>query len=255
MRTSAATGATVPGMRQLLPEPAEDVDCYDAYRPADPHGAWLRLNMVATVDGAATDPHGRSGSLGGEGDAEVFRTLRALADGILVGAGTVRVEGYGPHRVRADLAARRRADGRHAPAAFVVASRSLDLDLAAPLFTEAVTPTVVLTCGAAPAARRRAAGERAHVVVAGDDAIDLAAGIEKLRAEYGLAHLLCEGGPSLNEELFAADVVDELCLTVAPQLVGGPGPRIIRDLAHPRAATLTALFEHEGELYTRYRVR
>lgn len=242
-------------MRQLLPERVDDVDGYEAYRLADPEVPHLRLNMVASVDGSATDNQGRSAGLGGPGDEELFRTLRALADGIVVGAGTVRAEGYGPHRVRSDLAARRRRDGRPAPAAFVVVSRSLDVDLEAPLFTEAVTPTIVLSCEAAPAARLRAAGETARVVVAGGDDVDLAAGVARLRSEHGLTHLLCEGGPTLNKGLFAADVVDELCLTLTPRLVGGPGPRIVRDLAEPRAATLAALFEQDGELYARYRVR
>src|SRR5690606_39776719 len=135
---------------------------------------------------------GARGGPGGPGALAVFAALRALAAGVLVGAGTVRAEGYGPHRLHPDLAARRRADGRTEPAAIVVVSRSLALDYDAPLFTEAQTPTVVLTCAAAPAERRAAATAAGRVVVAGDAEVDLVAGVAALRDELGLVSLVCE---------------------------------------------------------------
>lgn len=239
-------------MRQLLPDRDEHLSLYDAYRPAEPHAALLRVNMVTSLDGAATDENGRSGGLGGGGDRELFRTLRALADGILIGAGTVRQEGYGPHRLRADLRALRQADGRDHPAPIVVVSRSLELDFTAPLFAEAAVPTVVLTCEASPPQRRAQASAAGRVMVAGGEVVDLAEGITRLREELGLAHLLCEGGPTLNVPLFAAGLVDELCLTVAPRIIGGSGPRILKTLDHPRDLRLTTLCEDGGELFARY---
>ena len=241
-------------MRQLLPVPIEDVDPYEAYRPEDPHAALLRLNMVATIDGAVQDEEGRSGGLAGQGDTEVFRTLRALADGILVGAGTARIEGYGPHRLRADLAERRAADGRPEPAPIVLVSRSLSLDLSSPLFTEARTRTVVLTCAAAAADRARATERVATVVVAGDRYVDLASGIAALRDQLGLAHLVCEGGPTLNSGLLAAGLVEELCLTLAPRLAGSDRRGIATELTRRPNLSLTAACEQDGELYLRYRV-
>ena len=241
-------------MRQLLPVTLADVDPYEAYRPEDPAKPQLRLNMVSSVDGAVTDEHGRSGGLGEAADREVFRILRAHADAILVGAGTVRTEGYGPHRLRADLAARRREDGRQAPAAMVVVTRSLELDLRAPLFTEARTPTVVLTCGAASAERRRALAEHARVLVAGEHDVDLAAGLAALRDELGAAQVLCEGGPGFNSALFAAGVVDELCVTVAPTLVDGDGPRLAAQLGRRVDLRLVAAYEQDSELLLRYAV-
>lgn len=240
-------------MRQLLPAPADDVDVYDIYRPQDPHTAFLRVNMVATLDGSATDEHGRTGKLGRRGDHEIFRALRALADAIVVGAGTVRVEGYGPHRVAGHLRDRRAADGRALPAPIVVVSRSLDLDFAAPLFSEATVATVVVTSDAAPADRLRVAQRCARVLVCGDQRVDVGQAVARLRSELGLSSLLCEGGPSLNDELFAAGAVDELCLTVTPRLVGS-GPRILHDLARPADLELVGLCEADGELYTRYAV-
>lgn len=240
-------------MDQLLPERLSDVDPYELYRTPEADAALLRVHMVASVDGAATDEHGRTGALGGQADTEIFRTLRALADAILVGAGTVRVEGYGPHRLRADLRERREADGRSAPAPIVVVSRSLELDYAAPLFTEAEVPTVVLTCAASPKGRRRQAERAGRVVVVGEEEVDLVAGLARLRTDHGLAHVVCEGGPTLNVPLFTAGLVDELCMTFTPRLIG-EGPRILHELDRPRVLDLMSLCEEDGELYARYAV-
>ncbi|MGH8933427.1 MAG: pyrimidine reductase family protein [Egibacteraceae bacterium] len=241
-------------MRQLVPIPLDEVDPYEVYRSPDAQAPVLRLNMVTTVDGAARDQRGRSGGLAGEGDREIFRTLRALADGILVGAGTVRVEGYGPHRLRPDLARRRQADGRPNPAPIVVVSRSLALDLTTPMFTEARTPTVIVTCEHAPADLRAAAQSVARVLVAGEQDVDLPRAIAALRDELGLLHLLCEGGPTLNAGLMAADLVDELCLTLAPKLAGPGQLGIVAESVPSRRLELASLCEQAGELYARYRL-
>jgi riboflavin-specific deaminase-like protein len=238
-------------MRQLSVLPAE-VDAYDAHRPA--RTSMLRLNMIASADGAATDERGRTGDLGGPGDLLMFRALRAHADAILVGATTVRTEGYGPHRLALPLAKRRVADGRDAPAAIVVVTATVDLDLDAPLFTQAVTPTVVLTCAAAPAGRREAAAAAGRLLVVGEDRVDLARALPMLRSELGAEQVLCEGGPNLNGQLLAEGLVDELCLTVAPALLGGGGPRIVQGLPTRVGLKLIAAFECDGELYLRYEV-
>jgi riboflavin biosynthesis pyrimidine reductase len=240
-------------VRQLLPTSRDDVDPYEAYRPAQ--DAIVRLNMIASVDGAATDPEGRAGGLAGEGDRELFRTLRALADCILVGAETVRVEGYGPHRVRSDLRERRRADGRDAPAAIAIVTRSVALDFDAPLFTEAVTPTVVVTCEAADRERLAAARRAGRVLIAGDTAVDLSEALRLLRGEYGYAHVLSEGGPRVGAELIALGLLDELCLTIGPRLVGDAGPQIVTGLQRRVDLDLAAAYEQAGELFLRYTVR
>jgi riboflavin-specific deaminase-like protein len=241
-------------MRQLLPFPADDVVPYDVYR-VPPGAGCIRINMVASVDGRVTDVQGRSGGLGGDGDRQVFRALRALADGIVVGAGTARTEGYGPHRLAADLAARRREDGRPAPAVMIVVSRSLDLDPSSSLFAEAVTPTIVLTSASSAGRATAALRGAARLVIAGDVEVDLVEGLRMLATEHSVHNVICEGGPTLNTALLATGLVDELCLTVAPQVTGRDGHGIVSPPATPAELKLRGLCEQDGELYARYGVR
>jgi riboflavin-specific deaminase-like protein len=237
--------------------PAEDLglDPYDAYRPEDPRAPLVRINMVTSLEGRVVGADGRSGGLGGAGDEAAFFAMRALADAVVVGAGTVRAEGYGPMRPRPVWEGRRRADGRTGPVPVVVVSASLDLDLAASLFTEAVAPTVVLTCAdSAPDRRAAAARAGAVVVPVGEGRVDLVAGIATLRERHGLHHLLVEGGPSLNGQLLDAGLVDELCLTLAPAVVGGEDPRRAVDGATARHDLVLAQVLRDGdELLLRYR--
>ncbi|WP_242886209.1 dihydrofolate reductase family protein [Actinomadura litoris] len=231
-------------MRRLHPEPAAGVDPYDAY--GEPPG--LRLGMVMSADGSVTDAEGWTDGLGGEADFRVFRTLRALADAILVGAGTVRTGRLGPARLRPDLRARRGGP----PAPIVVVSRSLDLDWSLPLFTEAETPTVVVTTERARA--RVPSGVAA--VAAGEDEIDLPAAVRALREDLGHERLLCEGGPALATALLRASLVDELCLNLAPTLLGGPRhTRLLGGLDAEVPLEPAALYLDEGVLFVRYLVR
>jgi riboflavin-specific deaminase-like protein len=236
---------------QILPEPQGFTFPYDAARPQRPEEPLLRVNFVASLDGGVTDEWGRSGGLSGPGDREMFFALRAWADAIMIGAGTLRAEGYGPHRPSPELEARRAADGRPRPAAMVIVTRSLDIDLDTPLFTQARTPTIVLTCGAAPEERRRLVAKTAKVIVAGGQEVDLADGVGALRAE-GLGSILCEGGPKLAGGLFAAGLVDELCLTLAPALLGQEGPRLVEGLDRRVGFELVAAACEGSELYLRY---
>ncbi|WP_433473059.1 dihydrofolate reductase family protein [Spirillospora sp. CA-142024] len=231
-------------MRRLLPEPAAGVDPYDAY--GDQPG--LRLGMVMSVDGSVTDAEGWTDGLGGAADFRVFRTLRALTDAILVGAGTVRTGRLGPARLGDDLRARR---GRP-PAPIVVVSRSLDLDWTFPLFTGAETPTIVVTSRDV----RQKVPPHIQVVAEGEGDVDLNAAVRTLREDLGYEHLLCEGGPSLATALIRASLVDELCLNIAPALSGGPRhTRILGDLDAEVPLHPTALYLDEGVLFARYRAR
>jgi riboflavin biosynthesis pyrimidine reductase len=210
-------------IRQLLPKPASDVDAYQAYRPADPHARLVRINMVTSADGCVLDADGRSGSIGADGDREIFRCLRALADAIVVGRA--------PHG--------RRGTGRtaclpgwrlHGPPTGVPLplpsswSRPPPTSTTEPAVHRGLVPTVVVTCAAAPPRTRPRRRQAGRLLVAGETPCPPQELVHLLREELGLEHLLVEGGPSLNAGLLDAGLVDELCVTVAPALLGGRDP-------------------------------
>lgn len=239
-------------MRRIFPPPSQaEVDPADCY--AFPADRWLRLNMVASVDGAIR-VEGVSGGLSGAGDRRVFHVLRGLADVILVGAATVRAEGYGPARPREGWA-RLRA-GRPPTPPIAVVTRRIDLDLDGPLFTAAEPHArpIVITTAAAPAARLAQARRVAEVIVAGADRVDPRRAVAALH-ERGLGRILCEGGPVLNGLLAAAGLVDEVCLTVSPLLLGGDAARILDGAPVRTGLTLVQILEEDGFLFCRYHRR
>ncbi|NNJ06553.1 pyrimidine reductase family protein [Streptomyces sp. PKU-MA01144] len=227
----------------------------DAYAYPATDGPWLRANMVSSLDGAAQHD-GTSQPLSSDADMRIFGTLRALADAVVVGAETVRQEGYRPARARDAFAGRRAAAGQGPAPAVAVVSASLDLDFSLPLFTSPLVPTLVLT-GAAASPERVAAAEKAgaEVLVAGDGmGVDPARAVEAL-AGRGLRRLLTEGGPRLLGQFVASGVLDELCLTVSPTLTSGTAQRIAygSGRAVPERFALVSLLEEAGFLFTRYR--
>lgn len=230
-------------MRQLLPDAVDDVDPAAVYAEGartPPTGRpWVMASMVASADGSAA-VDGRSGPLGGPADRAVFQLLRSLADVILVAAGTARAERYRPARGQV-------------PPPIAVVSRSLDLDLASPLFAEARARTIVVTCAAADPGRVAAVREAAEVIVAGDVRVDVAAAVAAL-GERGHRLVLCEGGPALLGQVAAAGLLDELCLTTSPILAAGAGPRILGGaaLSPPLPRRLATLLEDDGTLFARY---
>ena len=227
-------------MRQLLPFPRDPVDPATLYDDLPPIGTRpaVRLNMIASIDGG-TAVAGRSGGLGGTADQALFTVLRSRADVVLVAAGTVRAEHYGPSKV---------------PVAVI--SRSCRLDWDSPFFTAAMAQPVVVTVARAPALEREKAAGLADVIIAGERDVDLAAALGAL-AERGYARVLAEGGPTLNGQLAAAGLLDELCLTLSPLLAGGDAKKILAGpaLAPGRGWRLRSLCEQDGFLFLRYRPR
>jgi riboflavin biosynthesis pyrimidine reductase len=237
-------------VRLLLPQarPLAWPDLLDLYGEDD-EGA-LRAGFVLSVDGGAAVDGGSRG-LQSPADSAVFAALRAVSDAVVVGAGTVRAEGYGPVRVRPQGRQWRAAHGRSAQPALVLVSRSLDLDPGDACFTG---PAVVVTCAAADAARRAALEQVADVVVAGDDDVDLAAAVGALH-QRGLRRLLCEGGPTLLTALLGAGLVDELCLTSAPVLLGTAPTLLTQALPSPLDLRLLHLVDGgDGSLLARWAV-
>jgi riboflavin biosynthesis pyrimidine reductase len=217
--------------------------------PAD--RPFLYLNMVETVDGRATI-EGGTHELGSEIDTLMLTELRALADAVLIGSGTLRAEGYARLVGHPERVARREAAGRAPTPLAVLLSRGLDLPWEAGLFAAADQPVLVYTgSDAAPPD----VASPLELVRLPDPTP--AAALRDLRARDVRA-LLCEGGPTLNRALLEAGLVDELFLTFSPLLTGNAdAPRIVEgdDLpAHVQLA-LEWVLRHDDELYLRYRVR
>jgi riboflavin biosynthesis pyrimidine reductase len=241
-------------MRQVFPVVIDPVDPVDVYRDRPGAGPFLRLNMIASVDGA-TALAGLSGGLGGAADHRVFMALRSLADAVLVAAGTMRAEGYGPAVLPPEIREARRARGQAPVPPIAVVSRSCNLDWESPFFTAATVTPIVVTVAAAPAGARARAGEVADVVLAGDDDVDLARAVDAL-AERGFSSVLAEGGPSFNGQLAGAGLLDELCLTLSPWLVGGEARRILAGpaLPVPLPVAPASVCEEDGFLFLRFAV-
>lgn len=242
-------------MQQIYPQagPGPQPDMAGLYAYPAGREAWVRANMIASVDGAATTD-GRSGGLSGEADRTVFSVLRALADVVLVGAATARTEAYRPAQVPGRWAGLR--EGRPASPAIAVVSRSLDLGPGRPLLTGAPgdARTIVITASSAPADRKAAVARDADLIIAGDDRVDLPAAIAALAAR-GQRRILNEGGPHLLAQIAEAGLLDELCLTISPLLAGSGAGRIVQGTGMAGDAGQMALahvLEDHGYLLCRY---
>lgn len=220
-------------------------------------------NMVSTADGRAT-VGGRSGALGNRADRELFHGLRAAVNAVMAGAGTVRVERYG--RIIADESRRRRRREHgltEEPLACIVSGRlSLPADI--PLLADPAAKVAILTGSAAslPAT----AAEVHYIRAERDGRLDLPAALAELRERFAVSTLLCEGGPHLIAQLLGEGLVDELFLSLSPQLAGGDlyenpaHPEALRILAGPELSPpvkleLLSVLEHDSHLFLRYHVK
>ena len=262
---STDTGGGVPRPASLTA--AQVVEDLRLWQPPDapsrtrgqgerPH---VLLNMACTADGRATIG-GRSGSIGNRADGELFHALRTAVDAVLVGAGTVRAERYG-RLVREDSArALRRARGLAEEPLACIVSVSLALPVGEiPLLADPAARIAILTPSRASLAG--GAVEVRYVRCARNGRLDLAAALVELRRVDGVRTVLCEGGPHLGAQLFAAGLVDELFLSLAPKLAGGEAsgesPRILAgpELDPPVELELLGALESESQLLLRYGVR
>lgn len=251
--------AAIAGMRFTLLDGSPAVRGIDEKGLSELYGypdrPTLRANMIASVDGAATTG-GLSGGLGGLGDRQVFAALRELSDVIVVGAGTARAENYGVADMTVAGRRRRRSRGQAEVPPVAMVTRSGVLQPNLPVLTRSEVAPLVLTCAAAVAGSRDRLGAAAEVLdCSGSDPtrVDLAVAVQVLAAR-GLTRVLTEGGPSLLGAFVEAGLLDELCLTTAPLLTAGDGPRItagsVESPTPMRRAHL--LTDDEGYLYARY---
>ena len=240
-------------------------DAADLYRglrlPEGDERPFVAVNMVASVDGRAV-VDGAASALGGPLDRSLMRRIRAAADCVLVGAGTLRAEGYDATVGPEESVARQR-DGLPPQPLAAVVTLSGDLPLRRGFFRVAGQRPLVLTSVAAAEAHRErfdALREVAEVsALPGDGArLPASAVLSALRARYGVRRLLVEGGPSLVGDLFAADLVDQLFLTISPRVVGGDEQTIVDTLFRlqpPRQLSLVSAAADRGFLFLRYEVR
>jgi len=231
---------------------AEGLALAYAYPTLSGPDTWVRANFVSTLDGAATGDDGRSGSINTGADRDVFALLRALADVILIGAGTARVEGYRRAVVRAPWLTLR--EGRPPHPTMAVVSRSGDIP---PLLSQAredAGEVLLITCMGAGAEAIDVARDtlgREQVIVEGDESVDLGAAVDALSAR-GLGRVLCEGGPHLMRDLTASGRLDELCLTIAPTLVAGDHTRIAAGASVSANLLPRLLIESDGTILGRW---
>ena len=224
-------------MRRLLPDPgpttvSEQLEAYRPWEEAPPERPLVGMNFVATVDGRATI-EGRSGPIGSDADTAMLVGLRKRFEAVLIGAGTMRVERYGPME----------------PLVVLVSGR-LDLPWDAPLFAEEEGEALIFTASEAEPPETAANVE----VVRHEGAVNLGEALRHLRQERGIRAVLSEGGPQLHAQMQADGLVDDLFLTIAPKLSGGDAPRILEgSLPEVAGLQLAWLLEEDGELFARYR--
>lgn len=223
---------------------------------------YVVLNMVSTADGRVT-VGGRSGPIGNEADRELFHELRAQVDAVMAGAGTVRAERYGRIVRDPDRRARREEAGLAPDPLAVIVSGRLALTPDIPLLQDPDSRVVILTasdmeidgCGAR-VDYLRADGATGAAEELQDRAprLTLAPLLRRLREEYGVGTILCEGGPHLNGALLQEELVDELFLSVAPKLAAGTGPAVVEGPAidPPLEMSLVSAMEAGGHLFLRF---
>lgn len=238
-------------IRRLLPSPGEielpeQLESFYELPPV----RHLRADFVVSLDGAA-EIEGRSGPLGAPADREAFMAMRAVADAVMVGAGTVRVEHYGTVKLHAEVQDRRQRRGQTRLPPLVLVSRRGLLDPGAKLFAQGEPPILLTTRNALqehPELR-----EVADAVDCGAEEVDLGFALDHL-ARRGMQRILCEGGPTLLNSLIAASLVDEMCVTISP-LIAGPQRLHLsggHPFEHPVRFRLDGLLEGDGMLLGRY---
>jgi riboflavin biosynthesis pyrimidine reductase len=215
-------------MRRLFERPTDHItvrDAYDVERPQLPDRPWIGVCMVASIDGS-TVVDSNSRGLSSPSDHEVLSTLRRLADVLIVGAATVRIEGYRPPKKSGQRVG--------------VVSRRGDVNPDASLFTSG-SGFLILPEDAPPTS--------IDSIRAGRGDVDLRAAVAQIDARFVQA----EGGAQLNGALAAADLIDELNLTVSPLIAGGDGPRVTGGAVQlARPMRLVHVLEDDGFLFTRY---
>ena len=216
---------------------------------------WVRANMIASLDGGATDD-GKAAGLAGSGDRALFSRMRQEADVVLVGASTVRIENYSGAQMSVAQRRERQRRGQAELPPIAVVTHNADFDHDAKIFTRTEVPPLIMTSRETVDDAGRRFGSMAEIVDASGaqtDRVDLAVVLAEFQ-QRGLLRVLSEGGPAIISLLVEHGLLDELCVTIAPILVGGRARRIAtgEGEAHTRMRRSHVLTDDEGYLYTRY---
>lgn len=242
--------------RRLLPEPGTVdleplLDGLALSMQAPQDRPYVIVNFVMTTDGRAT-LRGRSGPLGDEGDHALFHGLREQVDAMLAGTVTLRTERYGRVLGRPERRRRRVERGLTAEPLACIFTRSGDVPTDIPLFEEPEARIVIFSPTEIDTERCDATID---IVRLDPTELTLTTALRRLRSDFGIRSLLCEGGPTIFGALLQEGLVDELFLTLAPKLAGGGrGPTISSgpELADPSPVRIKWLLEREGSLFLRY---
>lgn len=230
-------------VKRILPEPAASTTVADAYgvsRQRHTDGRpWIGMCMVMSIDGS-TVVNGNSQALSSPADLSVLVGLRKISDVIIVGAATVRLEGYGPPS----------KPGLAVGVVTRATNLSEDVDLTSKLFTSGSGFLIMpQDANLDDDATAKIASAEIRTVRSGRGSVDLAAAMRQIDGTF--AQL--EGGAALNAAMFSADLVDEINITISPRIVGGDGPRLSSggpemllryEIAH--------VLEDDGFLFVRY---
>lgn len=239
-------------MRQLMPAELKLTDLGahlgDDRHPERADRPWIMANMVTSVDGAiAIDD--RSGGLGGEPDRLMFSAIRSLPDVILVGAGTARTERYRRPPVGESSHHRLARGQTPAPRLAIVTNSGVFPD-DQPFLSGAGEPPIVFHSEGSQLNKQH---PELEWCAAGDQQVDLGLVIRELH-DRGARSVLCEGGPTLLGNLHEADLIDELFITISPQLVGGVNQSLLgSSQSVTRNVELHRLITDEGVLFCTYR--
>jgi riboflavin-specific deaminase-like protein len=210
--------------------------------------------MVSTVDGKVA-LGGSAGGIGSRTDRYLMRRIRSWVDAVMIAAGTLRAELCDP-RVDYPFVQERLAHGLTPQPLAVGVSGSLDLEPNNRFLLNGRERTVLLTSASASEARRQRLAPYASILAQPGERVDLAAGLRTLYEQFGVRRLLCEGGPSLNQQLLDAGLIDEVFWTLAPKLAGGTGRTLIQGpaptLQIAARMELLSMYAEGSELYARY---
>lgn len=229
----------------------EVVDDVAALYPWPEGRRWVRAMMVTTLDGAAAGPDALSGSISSDADKAIFDAVRTFADVILVGAHTIRAEQYGPVLAERYPEKERVLHGLASAPVLVTVSGRLDLPWDLPLFSESTQRPIVFTAGEPDPDALATARSYAEVITLSGTQVDPRILLDALEAR-GWSRIVCEGGPTLLNQLLREDLVDEADITVSPVFAGtghSPSTSLLPDVL---SLELVQVLEARGFLMNRY---